>query len=180
MTRSQEYDLLVTGSRVLRAGRLRRGWLALRDGAIARAGDGAPPRAARRIDAGDDAVGPPLVDTHVHGFGGFDASRCGASSSGDPNNGEEELRGMARALLAAGVGAFCPTLYPMEPRRTLDCLRAIARVRDHQRNDEAVVVGAHVEGPFVSPARPGASTGAGSSPIPTFWSASSRRGPFRW
>jgi N-acetylglucosamine-6-phosphate deacetylase len=130
--------------------------LAFRGGAIAKAGDGAAPRAARRIDAGDDAVGPPLVDTHVHGFGGFDASRCGASSSGDPNYGEEELHGMARALLASGVGAFCPTLYPLAPRETLACLRAIARVRDSQQNDEAVIVGAHLEGPFVSPARPGA------------------------
>lgn len=151
MKPNDRYDLVVAGSRVLWEGRLRPGWLALRDGVLSRTGTGKPPEAARRIEAGADAVGPPLVDTHVHGFGGFDASACG-----DPVRGEETLRGMARALLGAGVGAFCPTLYPLAPEAALACLRTIARVRASQRNDEAAVVGAHLEGPFVSPARPGA------------------------
>jgi N-acetylglucosamine-6-phosphate deacetylase len=151
MTKSQEYDSLVTGRRVLLGGRLRPGWLGLRAGAVARAGSGAPPRVAKRIDVGDDAIGPALVDTHVHGFGGFDASRCG-----DPKNGEAELRGMARALLRAGVGAFCPTIYPIAPADTLACLRTIGAVRARPQLGEAAIVGAHLEGPFVNPARPGA------------------------
>ncbi|MBI3817185.1 MAG: amidohydrolase family protein [Planctomycetes bacterium] len=144
-------DLVIRSRSTLIAGSPRPGWIALSGGIITKIGTGAAPAAARVVDAGGDCIGPAFVDTHIHGFGGFDASDCG-----DSDHGEEILHSMARALLASGVGAFCPTLYPLAPARTLECLQTIRKLMKRAPPDEAVVVGAHLEGPFVSPARPGA------------------------
>lgn len=151
MSQGMEFDRAVRGTRVLVEGRFRPGWIGLRAGVFAGSRAGAPPKGLTVEDVGSDPVGPAFVDTHVHGFGGHDASRCG-----DERRGEDELRGMARALLTTGVGAFCPTLYPLTPAETLACLLTIARVRRGRRPDEAAVVGAHLEGPFVHPERAGA------------------------
>lgn len=140
------FDLVVASRRTLVHGRLRPGWIALRDGLVVRCGVGPAPRATARRDAGDAPIGPALVDTHVHGFGGYDASAPGVDG----------LRAMARALFAAGTGAFCPTLYPLSPEATLERLAAMSEVQKSPEPGEAAIIGAHLEGPFVSPDRPGA------------------------
>lgn len=147
----KNYDLLVKSRATLIAGATRPGWIALRDGVIVEIGSNAAPAAARVIDAGSDPVGPAFVDTHIHGFGSFDASDCG-----DPERGAECLHSMARELYKSGVGAFCPTLYPLSPARTKDCLTTIRAAMRESHADEAVVLGAHLEGPFVNRARSGA------------------------
>ncbi|MFN0207944.1 MAG: N-acetylglucosamine-6-phosphate deacetylase [Planctomycetota bacterium] len=151
MLQKTRFDCVVFGSSVLQKGALRKGWLALRDGIVVDAGNGRVPPAKLQIDAGGDAVGPAFVDTHIHGYGGHDASDCG-----DPEHGESALRAMARSLLKAGVGAFCPTLYPLDPDITIQCLKTIANVRRNQQIDESIIIGAHLEGPFVNPMRAGA------------------------
>lgn len=143
--------VVVSGRRVLIRGKLASAWLALENERIVAAGTGRPPAAEVQIDAGNDVVGPAFVDTHVHGYGGFDASDCG-----DPEQGESTLRGMARSLFDAGVGAFCPTLYPLPPAATIGCLRTIGQVMGRRARGEAEIAGAHLEGPFVNPERAGA------------------------
>ena len=44
-------------------------------------------------------IAPGLVDTHIHGFAGYDVM----------DNSEESLLGMSQALLSAGVTSFLPT-----------------------------------------------------------------------
>lgn len=144
------HEIIVTSDATLLHGSLKRGWIALDGGMITKIGAGPAPKGKLNISAGGDPIGPPLVDTHIHGFGGFDASECGGEG------GEETLRSMARALLISGVGAFCPTIYPLTPKATEECLKTIANVRAARRPGESVIIGAHLEGPFVNPARSGA------------------------
>lgn len=150
-----KYDIVIKGSRVLIRGAMRPGWIALRENQMIANGTGRPPACREAVDAGADCVGPALVDTHIHGFGGIDASDCA-----DPERGKQRLHTMAAALMGAGVGAFCPTLYPLSNAATLACLNNIREARDEQRKsrvtNEARILGAHLEGPFVNPARPGA------------------------
>jgi N-acetylglucosamine-6-phosphate deacetylase len=90
-------------------------------------------------------VAPGLVDVHVHGWGGHDAT-------GDA----EALSGMARALLRRGVTSFlptAPTLAADELPRFADRVRAWMPAAPF---DGAEPLGFNLEGPFIAPARKGA------------------------
>jgi N-acetylglucosamine-6-phosphate deacetylase len=87
-------------------------------------------------------VVPGLVDLHVHGY-------AGCAPEGD-------LAGLARALAAAGTTAFLPTLFPDEPARLGRTAEAVWRRRaELAPGAGARVLGLHLEGPFVNPARAG-------------------------
>ncbi|MFC3931907.1 N-acetylglucosamine-6-phosphate deacetylase [Streptococcus dentapri] len=57
------------------------------------------PSNAEIIDYSGYSLAPGLVDTHVHGFAGYDVM----------DNRQESLAGMSQALLSAGVTSFLPT-----------------------------------------------------------------------
>ena len=57
------------------------------------------PEGAEVLDYSDYQISPGLVDTHIHGFAGYDVM----------DNSEESLLGMSQALLSAGVTSFLPT-----------------------------------------------------------------------
>ncbi len=92
------------------------------------------------VPAGAPILAPGLIDLHVHGYAGRDP--------------DEDLPGLARALAAAGTTAFLPTLFPDAPARLG---RQAERVwkRRVECAGGARVLGLHLEGPFVNPARAG-------------------------
>src|SRR5436305_12849977 len=83
---------------------------------------------------------PGFVDLQVNGFGGVDFL---AASSAD-----YELAG--EALLQTGVTAFQPTFITATERTIVDALRAVP-----PNGNTPHVIGAHLEGPFLSPERLG-------------------------
>jgi N-acetylglucosamine-6-phosphate deacetylase len=87
-------------------------------------------------------IAPGLVDLHVHGFGGVEAA--------------DDLAAMARALAAAGTTAFQPTLFPAEPARLGALCTRLGAEAEALGEGSASVLGLHLEGPFVNPARAGA------------------------
>lgn len=97
-----------------------------------------PPASERRILAG-------FVDLHVHGGGG-----------GDAMAGEEQVRAMARFHAQSGTVALAPTTMCAEVAAIEEGLAGIDKVRRGHRDDEAMVIGAHLEGPFISARRLGA------------------------
>ncbi|MFU8888271.1 MAG: N-acetylglucosamine-6-phosphate deacetylase [Trueperaceae bacterium] len=90
-------------------------------------------------------VAPGFVDEHVHGGGG-----------GDAMDGEEGVRALARHHLRHGTTSLLPTTLTAPWSDVLAALRGVAAVAAAPADDEAAVVGAHLEGPFVSPGRLGA------------------------
>jgi N-acetylglucosamine-6-phosphate deacetylase len=84
---------------------------------------------------------PGLVDLQVNGFGGVDFAA--ADVAGYKRAGE--------ALLESGVTAFQPTLITAPEEELVAALTAIPRDPIGPR-----VIGAHLEGPFLSPLRLGA------------------------
>jgi N-acetylglucosamine-6-phosphate deacetylase len=89
---------------------------------------------------GRGIAAPGFVDLQVNGFGGVDFARTDAAG----------YRQAGAALLRTGVTAFQPTFVTAPEEETLAGLRAIP--------DEPIgprIVGAHLEGPFLSPARLG-------------------------
>ena len=101
------------------------------------------------MDASDCYVIPGLVDVHFHGCVGEDFSDATA----------EGLQKIADYELSEGVTYICPAGMTLPE----DQLTAICRTTAaHRKNNSggAEVVGAHLEGPFLSMAKKGAQNGA--------------------
>jgi N-acetylglucosamine-6-phosphate deacetylase len=86
-----------------------------------------------------------LVDIQVNGYGGIDVG------STDP----EGVGRAGRALAADGVLAWCPTIITAADDSMVDAIAGVAAAAASPPADAARIVGAHVEGPFLSPARAG-------------------------
>lgn len=110
-------------------------------------------RIEKIVPAGKDSPGqtdglgayvlPGLIDLHIHGFGGF------GPELGTP----EALFKMSEALLKQGVTSFCPTLYCGQPADMENLLRTLAPAVGKETG--ARILGFHLEGPFISPKKPG-------------------------
>jgi N-acetylglucosamine-6-phosphate deacetylase len=95
------------------------------------------------IDVNEAYIAPGFIDTHIHGFGGY----------GTDDASTDSVIEMSRLLTKCGVTAFNPTLYPSESG---EMLRAVADVSAAiGREPGARIMGLHLEGPFLSPARLG-------------------------
>jgi N-acetylglucosamine-6-phosphate deacetylase len=83
---------------------------------------------------------PGFVDLQMNGYGGVDF----LSASTD------DYRRAGEALLSAGVTAYQPTFITSAEAVTVEALRAMPTTGPGPR-----ILGAHLEGPFLSPDRPG-------------------------
>lgn len=104
----------------------------------------AVPADAVALDGGVLTAG--MVDLQLNGAVGIDLA--GADAEG--------WRAIATHLARHGVTAFCPTFItaPVETQR--NAIAATAAARETLGDDVAQPLGAHLEGPFLSPLRPGA------------------------
>ncbi len=103
----------------------------------------APP-GAEVIDAKGMAVVPGFIDLHLHGLMGHDAMG-------------PDLAQVIHDLPAFGVTAFLGTTLTLPRDETLAALEAMAEVLGTPLSG-AQCVGIHLEGPFLSPDRPGMAT----------------------
>lgn len=85
---------------------------------------------------------PGFIDVHVHGHGGVDFVDATV---------EDHVR-IARQLPATGVTAFNPTLMSMPIDHLVEALGR----RPEDAGHGARILGFHLEGPFLSPDKPGA------------------------
>ncbi|HCK99488.1 MAG TPA: N-acetylglucosamine-6-phosphate deacetylase [Candidatus Marinimicrobia bacterium] len=84
-----------------------------------------------------------FIDTHIHGLHGYDTS----------DGTEESILEMSRALVEYGVTGFCPTIYPQPDENFLQSIKSVAGAIGKEPG--AKILGMHLEGPFVSPEKPG-------------------------
>ncbi len=104
------------------------------------------PAGTATLDAGGRVVCPGLVDMHVHGGDGADAS------DGTP----EAVRTVARRHLRAGTTSLLPTTASCPMDDLWRAFDSIVTVRHDPRPDEARVLGIHSESNFFSLAQSGA------------------------
>jgi N-acetylglucosamine-6-phosphate deacetylase len=88
---------------------------------------------------------PGFVDTHVHGGDG-----------GDTMDGVGGIATLARFHLRHGTTTLCPTTITRPWADVMEALSAVAEVLRTGVAGGAAIAGAHLEGPFLNPARLGA------------------------
>lgn len=101
------------------------------------------------IDGSGCYVIPGLVDVHFHGCVGEDFSDASP----------EGLQRMADYELSQGVAYICPAGMTL-PEEQLAAICRVTAAHKKQNSGGAEVVGAHLEGPFLSMAKKGAQNGA--------------------
>jgi N-acetylglucosamine-6-phosphate deacetylase len=142
--------LLVTNARVVGAESvLDEGWIATSAGIIEAVGAGSPEEGLARgrevIDAGGATVLPGFVDVHVHGAVGHEVMDGNA----------EGLTAMSTFFATHGVTSFLATTWTAPADETMRALDAVVQVAGRELPG-ASVLGAHMEGPYLSHARCGA------------------------
>ena len=102
-------------------------------------------------DAKNLTVTAGLIDTHIHGIGGF----------GTDDATVESILGMSECLAKFGVTGFLPTLYAGRPEKMEK--EALAVLEAIGKEQGARILGINFEGPFLSPLRAGAQDAASIS-----------------
>ncbi|MFW6266712.1 MAG: N-acetylglucosamine-6-phosphate deacetylase [Halanaerobium sp.] len=92
------------------------------------------------LDAEGGYLAPGMIDTHIHGGGGFDTMDASAVA----------LNEISKVLAGHGITSFLPTTMTMARDKIQ---AALGNIRQAKKNgtEGAKVLGTHVEGPFISP-----------------------------
>lgn len=86
---------------------------------------------------------PSFIDLHIHGMGGY----------GPQQGTAQALLHLSDVLARQGVYAFCPTLYCAQPPHMARQVAALLPAFGQEKG--ARLLGFHLEGPFISPQKPG-------------------------
>lgn len=135
-------ELLIAGVRLVDAERDESGWLTAAGGAILAVGTGTEPEVpvtCRRIHGDGRVLTPGLIDMHSHGCGG-----------GTFDGGDEAITTALRSTAERGVTRAMPSLVTVAAEEMLAQVERLARLAG------AGILGVHLEGPFISPAKAGA------------------------
>ena len=98
------------------------------------------------IDAKGNLVAPGLVDIHIHGYLGEDAS----------DGSVEGLKKMAAGIAKNGVTSWCPTTMTIAKEDIEKAFDTARKVKSETACYGAKILGVHSEGPFINPSKKGA------------------------
>lgn len=117
--------------------------ISIADDRIVAIGDEVTESATKGIDVAGQIVSPGFIDIHIQGAGGCDIL----------DGSVESLKTMSRALARYGVTGFLATTV-VNPERENAHLKVLA---GHWQDDfgGARILGLHLEGPFINPAKRG-------------------------
>lgn len=104
------------------------------------------PAGVEKIDAGGRYAAPGFINIHIHGCGGADTMDATPAA----------LKIMSRLQAATGITAFCPTTMTYDLASLDKALANIRNVMTAGTEPGAKILGAYLEGPFISAAYKGA------------------------
>jgi N-acetylglucosamine-6-phosphate deacetylase len=106
----------------------------------------------RVVDLGGRIIAPGFIDVQLNGGFGFDFSVVPEDAATYP----DELRRMNKSLVKTGVTSYLPTVTSQKPEvyeKVLHHLAPSGASRRPSKGSESL--GAHIEGPFLSPTKNG-------------------------
>lgn len=109
-------------------------WMLVDGDTITSVGHGAAPAAAERVDVGGKWLAPGFIDLHCHGGGGFSF-----------DNGADAIAGALAVHRAHGTTRSVISLVANPLAMLRQSLEVIAEIAAH----DPLVLGAHLEGPFL-------------------------------
>jgi N-acetylglucosamine-6-phosphate deacetylase len=89
---------------------------------------------------------PTYIDLQVNGHGGVDL--LSAESA-------DEIRVVSRSLYKNKVAGYLPTVITSSLEKAVKTIKLIEQVRKDPKSDEALILGVHLEGPFISTEKAG-------------------------
>ncbi|HEY4226444.1 MAG TPA: N-acetylglucosamine-6-phosphate deacetylase [Pseudolysinimonas sp.] len=145
---------MLAGRLVLPDGRIEQGWLEIREGVIQTLELGSPPASAEVESFPGHLIGPGFLDIHVHGGAGGDVM------AGTP----DALRELLAFHGGHGTTSLLATTVAESREAISHALRGVRGRMDEQHDVGAAplpeVLGAHLEGPYLSLARSGGQNAA--------------------
>ncbi|MBO8127166.1 MAG: N-acetylglucosamine-6-phosphate deacetylase [Firmicutes bacterium] len=142
-------DLLITNGKVITPeGILVGGAIRISEGVITEVQQEGEVSAegAEVLDAEGGYIAPGLIDMHIHGSQGLDVM------DGKP----ESLIKLAQYLAITGTTVFVPTTMTASSDKLHKVAQATSEAIRRLRPECAEIIGLHLEGPFVNPAKQGA------------------------
>lgn len=100
-------------------------------------------RKDHRVPDGNIRIAPGFIDIQSNGFAGVDFNH----SDFDGN----EMVDVCRNLLTTGVTRFCPTLITADYKRLARNITEIRKACDKSPLVRSMVLGIHLEGPYINP-----------------------------
>lgn len=100
---------------------------------------------------------PGLIDSHIHGGGGFDTELAAEEP-------EKTLEQLSLYLASKGVTTFLPTLVSMPRKQMTATVKRLAAMMQTPLPG-AVPCGLHLEGPFINPLKAGSQSKAACSTV---------------
>ncbi len=150
------YKIIQNGTVYTPAEKIEGGVVLIADGqiqAVGQQGQVPIPAEAEPFDAGGLSVAPGFIDVHTHGVLGYDNMGLG-------------LAEVIPRLPAYGVTAFMATTLTYPRQEVLAALEQMAEVLSAPPKG-AACLGIHIEGPHLSPKRPGMATAEWLYPLST-------------
>ncbi len=151
MTKQNPVHLLIYNARVFGIEKeYNPGWLAVENSKITHIGAGIPPqfpqgKYTRILDAAGKILLPGFIDFHLHGGVGQEAKDATPDA----------LQKMAQFYARHGVTAFLPTTWTANRFATQKVVDVVAEMVGPVEGG-ATILGLHLEGPYLNPARCGA------------------------
>ena len=103
-----------------------------------------PDRNRLRLSDEDICVAHGFIDIQVNGFAGVDFNH--------PNFCGDDLVDVCRRLLSTGVTRFCPTLITADHKQLARNIKEIRQACEKHSMVRSMVLGIHLEGPYINPA----------------------------
>jgi N-acetylglucosamine-6-phosphate deacetylase len=97
----------------------------------------------------DQILVPGFIDEHMHGINGYDVM----------DGSVETLRKIAEEVAKEGVTSFLATTSTASIQKTINTLHAVKAFKEIDNSCYAEIIGAHLEGPFLSKTFQGAQLG---------------------